>query len=798
MKRSIIVLVFIVMATAAGADTAKDPLSLGFEYLGRAEYEKAEAEFQKVLSADSTSARAHYGIAQVYGGQGRHKEAIESYRRSAELEPNRAANCWGIIGWEYYLLGDYEASADASQKALSLDSKLGYVWYNLGLAQLVQRQIEDAVHTYEEASAVDSTFRAFRGATNDLYGLFEEKPDLGEAHYILGMLNLKRGWKYGAREELKKYITLSPGTALAEHAEASLDTIKISMNRRLRNAISVWEDYMEAVREGDKEKARRYWSKNTRRRYPSFDWQLPFFDEAVDLVRNQHLAVVNLKEHEDHIELLVASPRREFTYHLIRERRKTLLTNPIEVFTKGWRKKETKSFVCHYTKGNGPTPLQIKKLDEFYKELSAYLGLSLEKKIDYYKCDSVKEVSKVFGMPPAVGRGSTIHRAIAAMSWGSFHEVVHVLLGQICRKKPNSLVIEGSACYFGGTSVITKEAQLSWAKTLVENNEHLTICDISQEDGFWSADDMNDPYAEAGSFAKYLVDTYGIGKFKELYKYRDTTEDLEAEIKRIYGKNIAQLEKEWEEWLLRLDLPKIEVGGSDTAEEIFSMEDPPYDDTGNGDYTYPLGSRYKPGIFDLTGFRVLKEKERVYFELRYRDLAEWEESSEWGFGGTYTRIAIDCQSQGAGGFQRDAHATLSGNCDCLINISDCGILLWWHGRIAGLLKRIPDGKKLGDSQSESITFSIPYCMMEEPQKNWKYAVAVGGCFKGGKRLFDGTGLLVEVGKSPSEETGGGGLDTDINPNIYDILLPPGKDQEKILGSYDPKRGRLVVLPMVGQ
>ncbi len=796
MKKPIVVLVFIIMATGAGADTTKDHLDLGFEYLNKAEYEKAEAEFRKVLSTDSTVARAHYGIAQVYSNQGKHEEAIESYGRSAELEPTLAATCWGIIGWEYYLIRDYEASENACRKALSLNPKLGYVWYNLGLAQLVQRKIEAAIQTYEEAFAVDLTFRAFGGAANDLYHLFKERPDLDEAHYILGKLNLKRGWKYGAREELKRYIALSPGMELAEEAEASLDTIKISMNKRLQDAISVWEDYADAVGKGDREKARGYWSKKTRQRYPFFDWQMPFFDKAVDLVSNNYLAIVDLKEHEDHIQLLIASPRREFTYHLIQERRKTLLANSIEVFTKGWRKKETESFVCHYKKANEPTPLQTRKLDEFYKELSSYLDLSLERKIDYYKCDSAKEVGKIFGMPPAVGRGSELHCAIAAASWHSFHEVVHVLLGQICRKKPASLVIEGSACYFGGTSVITEEAQLSWVKTLVENKENLPIIDISREDGFWSAEDMNDPYAEAGAFVKYLVDTYGIGEFKELYKYRDATEDLEAEIKRIYGRDTAQLEDEWEEWLLRLDLPKIEVGGSDTAEEIFSMEDPAYDDNGDGDYTYPLGSRYKPGIFDLTGFRVSKENERIYFELKYRDLVEWEESSEWGFGGTYTRIAIDCQSQGGSGFQRDAHATLSGNCDCLINISDCGILLWWHGRIAGLLKRIPYDKKLGDSKSESIMFSVPYSMMVEPQKNWRYTVAVGGCFKGGKRLFDGTGLLVEVGKSPSEDMGGGGLDTDINPNIYDILHPTGKDQERILGSYDPDTGRLVALPMV--
>jgi tetratricopeptide (TPR) repeat protein len=798
MGRSIILLAFVVMAAGVEAHATEDHLELGFEHLERGDYERAEAEFQKVLAADSTSAKAHYGIGRVYSGRGRHGEAIESYRRAAEIEPELAPTCWGIIGWEYYLLGDHEASEIATRKALSLDPKLDYVWYNLGLAQLVQLKLEDAIQTYEEALAVDSTFHAFGGATDDLYHLSEEKPDLHEAHYILGMLNLRRGWKYAAREELKRYIALSPGTALAEEAQASLDTVKISMNKNLQDAISVWKDYIEALREGDREKARGCWSTKTRRRYPHFDWQMPFFDEAVDRARNNHLAVADLEEHGDHIQLFIASPTKELTYHLIREQRRMRLANSIEVFTKGWRKTGTKSFVCHYTKGNGPTPLQVRRLDEFYEELSSYLDISLARKIDYYKCGSSKEVGTIFGMPPAVGRGSDLHCAIAATSWRSFHEVVHVLLGQISRKKPTSLVIEGSACCFGGTSIITREAQLSWSKTLVEGKENLAITDISREDGFWSAEDMNDPYAEAGAFVRFLVETYGIDKFTELYKYRDARAELAAEMKRVYGRDIAHLENEWVEWLLRLDLPRIEAGGSRTAEEIFAMEDPAYDDNGDGDYTYPLGSRYGPGAFDLTGFRVLKENGRIYFELRYRDLVEWEESSEWGFGGTYTRIAVDCQNQGGQFFGRDAHAALSGDCDCLINISDCGILLWWHGRIAGILKRIPYDRKLGDSENETICFSIPYSMMGEPQKNWRYAVAVGGCVRGGKRLFDGTGLLVDVGESPSEEKGGGGLDSEINPNIYDILLPPGKDQERILGGYDPNTGRLVVLPMVGQ
>jgi len=73
------------------------------------------------------------------------------------------------------------------------------------------------------------------------------------------------------------------------------------------------------------------------------------------------LQIAEVKDHKDHIELRVRSSRKTYTYYLIEEQRKTYLANPIEVFTKGWEKRETKYFVFHYAKGNKPTPIQARE-----------------------------------------------------------------------------------------------------------------------------------------------------------------------------------------------------------------------------------------------------------------------------------------------------------------------------------------------------------------------------------------------------------------------------------------------------
>ena len=328
--------------------------------------------------------------------------------------------------------------------------------------------------------------------------------------------------------------------------------------------------------------------------------------------------------------------------------------------------------------------------------------------------------------------------------------------------------------------------------------QDLPIVDIIQEKGFWSAEDMNDPYAESSSFVGFLIEKFGIDKFKDLYGYGDRTENFQAAIERIYGKNVADLEYEWREWLGRLVLPQIELGASYSAKVVFQMEDPAYDDTGDGDYSYPLAPKYIPGIFDLTGLVVREGQDRIYFDLKYRKLAEWGRSSEWGFGGTFSSIAIERRGQASGRFGPYAQATVSGKVDCSIDVSDCGVVVWSDSRIVGLLKRNPYGKKLGDPETGIISFSIPAEWVGEPAKAWRYAVAVGGREGEGMHFRDIAGGFLNVGIAASDSTGGGGSDTKFNPNIYDILLPASYDQAKILGDYDVTTGKLVSIPMMGR
>jgi hypothetical protein len=66
----------------------------------------------------------------------------------------------------------------------------------------------------------------------------------------------------------------------------------------------------------------------------------------------------------------------------------------------------------------------------------------------------------------------------------------------------------------------------------------------------WS-DQKKHLYWQGGSFVAFLIDEYGLEKFKEFYKTDYITLTLRSDeaIEGIYGKNILQLEKDWKNFL---------------------------------------------------------------------------------------------------------------------------------------------------------------------------------------------------------------------------------------------------------
>ncbi len=118
-------------------------------YVWRAEgdHARAAADYRRAMGLSLEDVGAYEALAQMYDGDGRDDEAAQVTRAELQARPDDAA-CWGRLGWWQYRAGNYAASVNSSHRALGLDSRLAFVWLNLGLCYAAQGDWPRAERTY--------------------------------------------------------------------------------------------------------------------------------------------------------------------------------------------------------------------------------------------------------------------------------------------------------------------------------------------------------------------------------------------------------------------------------------------------------------------------------------------------------------------------------------------------------------------------------------------------------------------------------------------------------------------------
>jgi hypothetical protein len=132
------------------------------------------------------------------------------------------------------------------------------------------------------------------------------------------------------------------------------------------------------------------------------------------------------------------------------------------------------------------------------------------------------------------------------------HEIIH-LFGSTFGN-PVALWTEGMAVAFtvnapagdfvakwNGTPVHLRARQLQQAGRLVP------IGDLLETSGFRHFD-SDVTYPEAGSFVRYLLDTYGLDRWKQLYGKGEPNEiasSLRAHFESVYGRSVDAVEADW-------------------------------------------------------------------------------------------------------------------------------------------------------------------------------------------------------------------------------------------------------------
>lgn len=210
-----------------------------------------------------------------------------------------------------------------------------------------------------------------------------------------------------------------------------------------------------------------------------------------------------------------------------------------------WKKRETDRFVLYFEGPDAPSDDDVADLESHLRKIEQALGISHPGKIPYYRYSS-KERKEAL-----TGNGANAHfegGAVHADSWKDRHEIVHVIDPQL--GKSVVFLKEGLAVHLAGAW--GGQDLHSYTKLLANKDELLPIGQLLDDVAF-----RNFPpevtYPQAGSFVRYLIELFGVDRFKKLYPIEDSStamSTLSEGFIKLYGLSIQEAEQAWQEFLV--------------------------------------------------------------------------------------------------------------------------------------------------------------------------------------------------------------------------------------------------------
>jgi tetratricopeptide (TPR) repeat protein len=178
----------------------------------------------RVVQARPDWPLAYYNRGYQYWLQGDNQQAMDDFRRAAELDPNHY-NSRSLLGWLTYLSGDYRRSAEASRAAVSLDPTEPRGHFNQGLALVAAGDTERARQAYEAGiaaanalTATQVTLARYDEALGDLLAVFDDPS--GIADTLRAQLTFQKALlqvRLGSADEARS--TYEAGVAITEGVE---------------------------------------------------------------------------------------------------------------------------------------------------------------------------------------------------------------------------------------------------------------------------------------------------------------------------------------------------------------------------------------------------------------------------------------------------------------------------------------------------------------------------------------------------------------------------------------------------
>jgi hypothetical protein len=224
---------------------------------------------------------------------------------------------------------------------------------------------------------------------------------------------------------------------------------------------------------------------------------------------------------------------------------------------------ETDSYIFYYAPGD---TVEFDRCEAYVRWGMDYLGVSLPKKIEYFKFRSFQEMGEALPSP-AGGWAFPDYVAYATMWRWHNHECMHVLTYWWANESYSpAFFMEGMAVAheydpYNDDWISrwnrgdVREPWLDITKRLNSEGKLYPLAGILASQSFWynvGNEVERIAYPQAGMFIKYLIEKYGIDKTREIYTaldYDDSLETIKAHFNTIFGVDIRKAEQDWLIWL---------------------------------------------------------------------------------------------------------------------------------------------------------------------------------------------------------------------------------------------------------
>ncbi len=228
------------------------------------------------------------------------------------------------------------------------------------------------------------------------------------------------------------------------------------------------------------------------------------------------------------------------------------------------QKRSTEHFDFYYfkysTARNDIDEICVQK-EKGFQEICQFLGKNSDAQITFIFFDDEKtKIQETGHQGNGWAYGSTIVEVYNRQTkLDPYHEVAHILMRSY--GSPPALFNEGFAVYIseylganaleylGGEKLTVNQR----TNDLKNKGEWISLSQLITYTEIGSAESKSEiAYPLAGSFVKFLIDTYGKDKFLQAYghlKNSDKADENVKAIEQIYGKSLEQLEQEWKKIL---------------------------------------------------------------------------------------------------------------------------------------------------------------------------------------------------------------------------------------------------------